>query len=53
LYSILALGQELNKSIEEICLMTQDEFYYWIAYFKVKAEKEKLHYGRSATKHKT
>jgi hypothetical protein len=33
--------------------MTQDEFYYWIAYFKVKAEKEKLHYGRSATKHKT
>lgn len=32
--------------------MTQDEFYYWIAYFKVKAEKEKLHYGRSAVKNK-
>jgi hypothetical protein len=33
--------------------MTQDEFYYWIAYFKVKAEKEKQQYGRSATKYKT
>jgi hypothetical protein len=52
LFSILALGQELNKTMEEILLLTQDEFNYWIAYFKVKAEKEKLH-GRSATKHKT
>jgi hypothetical protein len=33
--------------------MTQDEFYYWIAYFKVKAEREKLQHGRSATKYKT
>jgi hypothetical protein len=33
--------------------MTQDEFNYWIAYFKVKAEREKLYNGRSATKHKT
>lgn len=40
-------------SMEEVCLMTQDEFYYWIAYFKVKAEREKLNYGRSATKYKT
>jgi len=53
LYSILALGQELKLSMEEVLCMTQDEFYYWIAYFKVKAEREKLHYGRSATKHKT
>jgi hypothetical protein len=37
--------------MEEVLLMTQDEFYYWIAYFKVKADKEKLH-GRSATKNK-
>jgi hypothetical protein len=53
LFSILALGQELNKTMEEILLLTQDEFNYWIAYFKVRAEREKLHYGRSATKHKT
>jgi hypothetical protein len=38
--------------MEEVLLLTQDEFYYWIAYFKVKAEKEKLYNGRSATKHK-
>jgi hypothetical protein len=36
--------------MEEVLLLTQDEFYYWIAFFKVKAEKEKLHYGRSASK---
>jgi hypothetical protein len=52
LFSILALGQELNKSMEEVLLMTQDEFHYWIAYFKVKAEREKLHYGRSTVKNK-
>jgi len=40
----------LKKSVEEICLLTQDEFYYWIAYFKVKAEKEKLH-GRQQDRH--
>jgi hypothetical protein len=38
--------------MEEICLMTQDEFNYWIAFFKVKAEKEKLYNGRSAIKNK-
>lgn len=27
--------------------MTQEEFYYWIGYFKVKADKEKLNYGRT------
>ena len=37
--------------MEEILLMTQEEFYYWIGYFKVKADKEKLNYGGSATKH--
>jgi hypothetical protein len=26
----------------EILAMTEEEFFYWIAYFKVKAEKEKL-----------
>jgi hypothetical protein len=52
LYSILALGQELKLSMEEVLCFTQDEFYYWIAYFKVKAEKEKQHYGRSAVKNK-
>jgi hypothetical protein len=52
LYSILALGQELKMSMEEVLCMTQDEFYYWIAYFKVKAEREKLNYGRSAVKNK-
>jgi len=25
--------------------MTQEEFMYWVAYFKVKADKEKLHSG--------
>jgi hypothetical protein len=39
--------------MEEVLCMTQDEFYYWIAYFKVKAEREKLQHGRSATKYKT
>jgi hypothetical protein len=38
--------------MEEVLLMTQDEFHYWIAYFKVKADKEKLEHGRSAIKHK-
>ena len=37
--------------MEEILLMTQEEFYYWIGYFKVKADKEKLNYGRSASKY--
>jgi hypothetical protein len=46
------LGQELKLSMEEVLCFTQDEFYYWIAYFKVKAEKEKQQYGRSAIKHK-
>jgi hypothetical protein len=27
--------------------MTQEEFHYWIAYFKVKADKEKLYNARS------
>jgi hypothetical protein len=50
---MLALGQELKKTLDEILLMNQEEFNYWIAYFKVKADKEKLEYGRSATKYKT
>jgi hypothetical protein len=48
---MLALGQELKKTLDEVLLMTQDEFHYWIAYFKVKADKENLHNGRSATKY--
>jgi hypothetical protein len=31
--------------------MTQEEFYYWIGYFQVKADKEKLNYGRSTSKY--
>jgi hypothetical protein len=50
---MLALGHELKKTLDEILLMTQDEFHYWIAYFKVKADKENLQNGRSATKYKT
>jgi hypothetical protein len=38
--------------MEEVLCMTQDEFYYWVAYFKVKAEKEKLYNGRHAVKNK-
>ena len=36
--------------MEEVLSMTQDEFYYWIAYFTVKADKEKLHNARSEHK---
>jgi hypothetical protein len=39
--------------MEEVLGMTQEEFYYWLAYFKVKADREKLRYGRTATKYKT
>ena len=53
MFSILSLGYEIKKSMEEVLCMTQDEFYYWIAYFKVKAERDKLQHGRSATKYKT
>jgi hypothetical protein len=38
--------------MEEVLSMSQDEFYYWLAYFKVKADKEKLRYGRTAVKNK-
>jgi hypothetical protein len=33
----------------EILAMTEEEFFYWVAYFKVKAEKEKLHSGTRTT----
>jgi hypothetical protein len=36
--------------MEEMLSLTEEEFYYWIAYFKVKAEKDKQNYGRSASK---
>jgi len=42
------LGYELKMSMEEVLLMTDEEFTYWIAYFKVKADKEKT-YGRATT----
>lgn len=31
--------------MEEVLSMTEDEYVYWLAYFKVKADKEKLHSG--------
>ena len=31
--------------MEEVMSMTEEEFFYWIAYFKVKADKERLHSG--------
>jgi len=31
--------------MEEVLSMTEDEFHYWLAYFKVKADKEKLYSG--------
>jgi hypothetical protein len=33
----------------EVLAMTEEEFFYWVAYFKVKAEKEKLHSGTRTT----
>jgi hypothetical protein len=38
--------------MEEVLSMTQDEFYYWIAYFKVKADKEKLTSGNGSSANK-
>jgi hypothetical protein len=35
--------------MEEILAMTEEEYFYWIAYYKVKAEKEKLHSGTGTT----
>ena len=31
--------------MEEVLAMTEEEFTYWVAYFKVKADKEKLASG--------
>jgi hypothetical protein len=47
------LGHELGKSMEEVLLMTEEEFTYWIAYFRVKADKEKTYGTRPAIKNKT
>ena len=33
----------------EVLAMTEEEFFYWVAYFKVKADKEKLHSGTRTT----
>ena len=33
----------------EIMAMTEEEFFYWVAYYKVKADKEKLQSGRTTT----
>ena len=33
----------------EILAMTEEEFFYWVAYFKVKADKEKLRSGTGTT----
>jgi hypothetical protein len=33
----------------EIMAMTEEEFFYWVAYYKVKADKEKLHSGTRTT----
>jgi len=33
----------------EILAMPEEEFTYWLAYFKVKADKEKLHSGTRTT----
>ena len=35
--------------MEEVLAMTENEFLCWLAYFKVKADKEKLH-GTRTTK---
>jgi len=35
--------------MEEVLSMTEEEFLHWIAYFKVKAEKEKLQSGTRTT----
>jgi hypothetical protein len=43
------LGEKLHKSMEEILTMTQEEFTFWVAYFKVKADKEKLQSGTRTT----
>jgi len=52
-------GNKIFKLDDKLTLLNNADanviarvFYYWIAYFKVKADKEKLH-GRSATKYKT
>jgi len=35
--------------MEEVLAMTEEEFTYWVAYFKVKADKEKLSGTRTPT----
>jgi hypothetical protein len=42
------LGEKLHKSMEEVLSMTEEEFTYWLAYFKVKADKEKLTSGNKS-----
>ena len=40
---------KLHKSMEEVLSMTEEEFVYWLAYFKVKADKERLHSGNRSS----
>ncbi len=39
--------------MEEVLSMTQDEYSYWLAYFKVKADKERLQSGYKPPSGKT
>jgi hypothetical protein len=39
------LGQQLNKSLEEIGEMSVAEVYIWLAYFKIEAEEAKTRRG--------
>lgn len=35
-----ALGDRLNKTLDEIGSLTQNEFFGWIAYYKISEERK-------------
>ncbi|KJV81260.1 hypothetical protein RHORCCE3_0443 [Rickettsia hoogstraalii str. RCCE3] len=41
LFNQFALAEHLHKTVHEIEQITIDEWHYWLAYFKIKKEKQK------------
>ena len=41
LYVVFQLAEHLHKTAEEIFRISESELVHWLAYFKVKAEKER------------
>lgn len=40
LFNIFALAELLHKTVQELEQITIDEWYHWLAYFKIKKTRE-------------